>query len=377
VKKYRLAFIISAATSAVILLGFALGDRLKVSYMASGADIRFTAAAGTPAAAVENLFANIQRRQFDAAYNFLANRQEIDKRLFVDELNGSDGSLRTYSALQDFQANQLNRNGDQALVRANLRWSTAVGAFYEARDFEVSRTNDGWKVKWFSQEPPRVPPQVVPVSYPRWDVFNPGATRVDVNEKLPSPRVRITSQDSFQDADTYAVIGEVVNEDRVPAFIAVTAEAVGKDGKSFGTESSFETVRHVLLPGERSPFRIDFAGVNRDRVGKVNIRLDSTLVSASADPVIEVADPRVQDGDAGTKLLAGQLLSRSGQPVNIPHVIAAAYDDAGKVIWVHDTYLNRALLPQTPLAFAMKLPPETAAQAKDFRFVVNSYRIEQ
>ena len=376
-KKYALALGIGVATILLVVLGFTLGDRLKVSYMASGSDIRFTAAAGSPAAAVENLFANIQRRQFDAAYNFLANRSEVNKLDFVDELNGSDGSLRTYSVIQDFDAHQLNRDGDHAKVRTNLRWSTAVGAFYEARDFDVVRSKDGWKVQWQSAEVPSVAPQVLPVSYPRWDVFRPGATRVNVDEKLPSPKVRVTSQNAIQDADTFAIIGEITNEDSVPAFIAITAEALDKAGRSLGTESSFDSAQHVLLPGEKSPFRINYAGVDRDRVGKVTLKVSSTLVSAAADPMIEVSNVAVRDGDTNAKVLTGQLLSKSGQVVNIPHLIAAAYGSDGKVVWVQDTYLNRALLPQTPIAFAMKMPPETALLAKDFRFAVNSYRIEQ
>jgi hypothetical protein len=376
-RKYTLALVIGVATILFVVLGFALGEKLKVSYMASGSDIRFTAAAGTPAAAIENLFSNIQRRQFDTAYTFLANRSAVNKRDFIDELNGSDGSLRTYSVIQDFDVHQLSRDGDNAKVRTNLRWSTAVGAFYESRDFDVLRTRDGWKVQWQSAEISDVPPQVMPVSYPRWDVFQPGATRVNVNEKLPSPKVRVTSQSTFQDADNLAIIGEVANEDTVPAFIAITADATDKSGKSLGTESTFESVRPVLLPGEKSPFRINYAGVSRDRVGKVSLRVASTLVSAAADPMIDVSNVAVRDGDTNTKVLTGQLLSKSGQVVNIPHILAAAYDDAGKVVWVQDTYLNRALVPQVPLAFAMKMPPETAQLAKDFRFAVNSYRIEQ
>jgi hypothetical protein len=375
-KNYGLATAIGILTVFFVILGFLLGDKLKVAYMAAGSDIRFTAAAGTPAAAVENLFTNIQRRQFDAAYDFLSNKEEVDKQRFVDELNGSDGSLRTYSALQDFQALQLNRAGDRAKVRASMRWATAVGAYYEARDFNVVRGDNGWKVEWVSQEAPQLPAQVIPVSYPRWDVIKPGATGVDVNEKRPSPRVRIQSQNSYQDADRFVVVGEIVNEDDVPAFVSITANAIGKDGQSLGEESAFENLQHTLLPKASSPFRIDFAGVNAERVRNVKLNASSTLVSASADPRIEVTQIRLQNGDAGEKQLAGDLVSKSGIVVNIPHVIAAAYDAEGKVLWVQDTYLNRALLPQTPLTFAMKIPPATAAQAKDFRFTVNSYRIE-
>jgi hypothetical protein len=375
-KKYTLATAIGILTVIFVILGFALGDKLKVAYMAAGSDIRYTAAAGTPATALENLYVNIQRRQFDAAYDYLSNKQQVDKQNFIDELNGSDGSLRTYSALQDMQATQLSRSGDQAKVRAGLRWSTAVGAFYEARDFNAVRGKDGWKIEWVSDQQPRVPSQVMPVSYPRWDVIKPGATGVDVNEKLPRPKVRIQGQNSYQDADTFVIVGEVVNEDTVPAFLSITARITGNDGQQSGEESAFEDLQHTLLPGKKSPFRINFQGTNAERVSSVKLKLDSTLVSASADPQIEVTQVHVQEGGAGERLLAGELVSRSGLVVNIPHVIAAAYDNAGKVLWVQDTYLNRALLPQTPLAFAMKIPPEAAQQAKDFRFSVNSYRIE-
>jgi hypothetical protein len=374
--KNTLALTIGLGTVLLVVLGFALGDKLKVSYMAAGSDIRYTAAAGTPAAAVENLFINIQRRQFDAAYDFLSNKQDVAKQAFIDELNGSDGSLRTYSALQDFQATQLNRSGDTALVRADLRWSTAVGAFYESKEFEVKRSEGSWKVGWIANEQPRLPAQVMPVSYPRWDVFKPGATGVDVNEERPSPRVRVQGQNSYQDADTFVVVGEVINEDQVPAFISLTGRITGKDGQQLGEESAFENVQHTLLPGDRSPFRINFAGTSAERVSGVNLKLDSTLVSASGDPQIDASEVSIKNGDGDTRLLTGQLVSRSGQVVNIPHVIAAAYGGDGKVLWVQDTYLDRALLPQTPLAFAMKIPREAAERARDFRFTVNSYRIE-
>ena len=69
------------------------------------------------------------------------------------------------------------------------------------------------------------------------------------------------------------------------------------------------------------------------------------LVAASADPVIEVNQQKLETDPLGKKVLSGQLTNQSGQIVNIPHVIAAYYDSNGKVVWVSDGYVAQALLP--------------------------------
>lgn len=375
-KKYLLATVIALATVAFILLGFGIGDRLKVAYMAAGADLRHTAAAGTPSAAVENLYDNIQRRQFATAYTYLNNQQEVDFDTFVLDLNGREGNLRTYSALGDFQAQQLSREGTEAKVRASLNWATAVGVFSETRDFRVVQSSDGWKVDWITDKQPKSPPQVVAVSYPRWDVFRPGSTGVNVNETLPSPKVKVLSQNLAQDADKLVLVGELQNEDSVPAFVAVNAQIRDAAGTLLGNESSADQVIHTLLPGQKSPFRIDFPGLARTQAAKIALTVASTLVTGAGDPKIDATVPHIEAAD-GKQLLRGQIVNRSGLPVNIPQVLGTLYDASGRVIWVENTYLDRALLPGVPVEFALRVPGEYATQAKGFGVAVNSFRMDQ
>jgi len=66
-------------------------------------------------------------------------------------------------------------------------------------------------------------------------------------------------------------------------------------------------------------------------------------------------------------------VEQSGEIVNIPHVLATYYDNAGKVIWVSDGYLDQALLPQTPVPFAVDLNDEAAANVHNYRVTVNEY----
>ncbi len=48
-------------------------------------------------------------------------------------------------------------------------------------------------------------------------------------------------------------------------------------------------------------------------------------------------------------------MNQSGQVVNIAHVLGTFYDSRGQIVWVSDGYANRALLPQTPVAFSLPL----------------------
>ena len=90
-------------------------------------------------------------------------------------------------------------------------------------------------------------------------------------------------------------------------------------------------------------------------VKSVRMQPNSMLVPASADPVIGVMHQQVETDARGRHVLKGELLNQSGKTVNIPHVLATYYDNSGKVIWVSDGYVDQALLPQTPVPFAVDL----------------------
>src|ERR1019366_6102989 len=72
-------------------------------------------------------------------------------------------------------------------------------------------------------------------------------------------------------------------------------------------------------------------------------------------------------------VLKGELVNQSGRPVNIAQVLAAYYDDSGKVIWVSDGYVDQALMPQVPVPFAVDIPNDIAGRLKTYRVIVNHY----
>ncbi len=333
--------------------------------------------ASTPEGAVQSMLSHAQGRDFQGAFNYVAKSSNTDQQSFAKDFTGRDGSLRTYSSLQKFETKVLHENDENALVRANIEWSTAVGAFYDVRDLNVVREGNSWKVVWPVEKQPKVPPQVIPVNYLRWDIISRGSEDDWGAQNVEAPRVRITSMNAIERDGNTIVLGEMVNEDTVPAFVAVGATLVGKNDNPLGQEESFDKISHTLLPKEVSPFRIDFPGIKLSQVKSVRMQPNALLVPASADPVMGVLHQRMEKDSRGRTVLKGDLINQSGETVNIPHVLATFYDNSGRVIWVSDGYVDKALLPQSPVPFSVAVRDDLAQNIQSYRVTVNQYSLDR
>lgn len=338
---------------------------------------RVSGGAKTPDGAVQALLAQVKAHDFKGAYSYVAHGSDADEAAFARDLSGRDGSLRTYSSLQKVDTKVLHQTDNEALVRANLEYATAVGAFYDTRDLKVVKEGDDWKVEWPVVQESKVPPQVIQNNFLRWDVITRGSDDDWGAQNVEAPRVRIVSMNAITQGNNTIVVGEIENEDTVPGFVSVGATLVGKDGNVLGEETSFDKISHTLLPKEISPFRIDFPNVKLASVKSVRMQPNSMLVPASADPVIGVMHQRVETDSRGRHVLKGELVNQSGSVVNIPHVLATYYDNGGKVIWVSDGYVDQALLPQTPVPFAVDLRDDLASNVHTYRVTVNEYMLDR
>ena len=327
--------------------------------------------------AVLALFQEVKDRDWDDAFAYVSPASRVEKADFIADLAGRDGSLRSYSSLDKVDASTLHQNDKEALVRVNLRYSSAVGAVEDVRDLKVLRDDREWRVVWPVVQAPKVPPQVIPVNYLRWDVIYRGAQDDWGAQDAAPPKVRITSMNAIDHAGSVVILGEMVNDDTVPGFVSVNASLIGSDGKVLGEETAFDKIMHTLLPKEVTGFRIDFPGLRLAEVKSVRMTPSSLLVSAAADPVIGVIHQKIGSGPSGEPVLQGELVNQSGQTANIPHVLATFYDNSGKVVWVSDGYGERALLPQTPEPFTVPLAAGLEKRVQNYRVSVNQFSWSQ
>lgn len=362
--KYLLPVVIGAVTLVLIVIAWVQTGTFATREIAS---------ASKPDDAVRLMLSQIKARNFEAAYSRLADRNDVDKTVFSREFAGSYGSLLSYASLESYDVWGLHTSDQDATVRASLHYSTAVGQLDDVRDFKVQKVGDTWKVYWPANNATKLPPQVIATNYLRWDVINRGAGEEWGVQNVDSPQVRILSMNPIQRPDGVVLVGEVVNEDSVPAFINVGATLLDAQGNEIAQESSFDKIAHTLLPKQVSPYRIDFPNMRLAQIKNVRMDAKALLVAASADPVIEINQQKFETDPLGKKVLTGELTDESGDVVDIPHVIAAYYDANGKVIWVSDGYVDQALLPEVPVPFAVDVPADIAKNVHSYHVTVNHY----
>jgi hypothetical protein len=374
-----IVILIVAVTVVLMFLGLSTGRSAGTVGIASGAALPgFSTSAPNPEQALNNFLLDVQRRNWDRAFSSVEHTSDtLNEQAFIQEWIGSNGGLRSFSSLERFDTRPLHATNSEAQMRTRLHWSTPVGPVEDIRDFRLAHRGDVWKVIWDETPRPNVPAQIVPVNYLRWDLVTGSAGEEWGSHNVDAPNVRIVSMNAVDSAEGAVVMGEVVNEDTVPAFVNVNATLVDASGSAIDDESSFDKILHVLLPKQVTPYRIDFPHVSLSKVKNVRMDVKATLVPASSDPVIGVMNQKLETDAQGHSVLHGELLNESGQAVNIPHVIASFYDNNGKVVWVSDGYVEQALVPQSTESFAVEIPQSVAGKVQNFHVVVNQYSLQK
>jgi hypothetical protein len=363
-----LASILGATTVVLIVVGTLWPVPSAVAYAGGG---NLFSSSSTPETAVQNIGIALRTQSWDKAYTSFANKGQFTEQQFMRDVMGGYPSLRTYATLDHFEVFPLHANDGDAEVRLKLYWSTVVGTSMSVRDLHVVKNGNHWDAEWPFVKEAVVPPQVIPVNYLRWDIIYPGPGDDWGTAGVEAPHVRILDMHPVERASGVFILGELLNEDVVPAYVSVSATLLSKSQVPMATEGSFDKISHVLLPKQVTPFLIDFPNISLSGVGGVRMTPFTTLVPASADPIIELDNEHLNPAPGAS--LTGQLINQSGRVVNVAHVLGTFYDNAGQVVWVADQYVDYALLPQVPVQFEIHIPEDLAGKISSQRTVVASY----
>lgn len=363
-----IATVLAGATVALVVIGTVWPVPSAAAYAGGG---NLLHSSSTPEEAAATLGDNIRTQAWDKAYASFANKAEFTEAEFVHDVTGYYPSLLTYTTLDKFEVRSLHATSNDAEMQLTLHWATVVGSSASTRDLHLVKNGDHWEPVWPIVKQQAVPPQVIPVNYLRWDVIYRGPGDDWGAQDVEAPHVRIVDMHPVERADGVVILGELLNEDVVPAYVSVTATLISKKQSTIGTEGSFDKISHLLLPKQVTPFLIRFPNVTLSDVGSVRMTPLSALIAASADPVIEIGDEQLNPNPGAS--LTGQLINQSGQIVNVAHVLGTFYDKSGQVVWVADQYIDQALLPQTPIPFEIHIPEDLARNISTHRTVVATY----
>lgn len=326
----------------------------------------------TPEEAVKNLADQISLRDWPAAYNSLANKDQFTEFEFEHDLDGYYPSLLTEATLAGSQVIPLHTSANSAEVQLKLQWTTVVGAPVDTRNLKVVRIGNQWKVDWPIMRKPDVPAQVVAEDFQRWSVILPGAG--DVLGRIgnvDSAHVKIIDMHPVQRAEGLVILGEVRNDDTAPVNVSVDATLLSKDQKQLASEGCFDSIDHVLLPGQVTPFSIMFPNQKLSEVG--SIRMDPSAILVSAPEIPDIAVQNAKINPAPDASVGGELVNPTGKPVSVVHIVSGLYDKDGKMVWMVEKYMDRALSPQTPTPFDIPIPEDLARKITSQRTIVSSF----
>ena len=363
-----LAAVLAVATVILIVIGTLYPGPSATYYAGAQTVLR---SSSTPQAAVENLGDQIRAQAWQKAYDSLANKAQFSEQQFQHDLTGYSPSLLTYATVNKVDIRPLHASDSEADMRLKLNWATVVGSSVTTRDVHVVKNGSRWEVEWPLVKEPVVPAQVMAVNYLRWDVIYRGGGDDWGAQDVEAPHIKIVDMNVVERAEGVVILGELLNADVVPAYVGVSATLLSKTRATIATEGSFDKISHLLLPKAVTPFLISFPGVSKSDIGSVRMDPTSSLIAASADPVIEIANEQLNP--APDPSLTGQLINQSGRTVNVAHVLGTFYDQNGNVVWIADQYVDQALLPQTPVPFQVKIPGDLAKNISSQRTVISSY----
>ena len=326
----------------------------------------------TPEEAVRNLANQISLKDFPHAYDSLANKDQFTEFEFEHDLLDYYPSLRTEATLEGIDVFPLHSSADRANVELKLHWTTVVGTPIDARNLQVVRVGNQWKVDWPIVLKPDVPPQVIAADFQRWSVVVPGAGNVmEMMNTAAPPKVKILDMHPLQRAAGLVVMGEIRNDDAAPVDVSVVATLLSQDQKPIASEGCFDNIDHDLLPGQVTPFWIIFPNQMLSQVAKIRMEPSAVLVSAPAGPNIAVQNEKINPAPDAS--LSGEVVNPTGNPISVIHIFGTLYDKDGNVVWVVDKYLDRALYPQTPTPFNIPIPEDLARKVSTQRTVISSF----
>ncbi len=304
--------------------------------------------------------------RFAESYRYLQTDLSEDEYLRYLSLRG--GLVASFSKLENLFIEVETRGNDNATAHVRAEWLTSLGTYPQVVTYDLVRDGLTWRIL-FEAAPPPLPRETLTVTTetdffintPLVDLAEGALNRGTLTRSQLSvspikvmyvPDVPISFLPEVFERDRIegrfdgliSVLGEVTNRDFYPAHITVTVALRGGDGDLLARTNALDVIQHQLLPGETTPFRVDFGGVYaRDilqisDIQSVEVIVQGVPTSANLERPLSVIGP-------------GTVYNGTSQQVDIPALLVK-YDD-----WVERVYLERAIAPDKTGAFELPEPP--------------------
>jgi hypothetical protein len=333
-----------------------------------------------PATATDAVLAywdDIDFQRYKVAYDRLEPKDGLNFDRFMLDLSVRGGLRNGYAKLERIKASTIALDGDEqrpqlgnrALVRSHLAWATSLNRLEEDVTQELEFGPHGWRIQArpllkvrardrFTEEaavkfyyrPRRLTTQTTSAG----DVLDRPQLAV-LGARLIEHTLEVESRDPQGHATrrlerALAVVGELQNIDARPGDVTLTAILRDRDGWELRRNNAGTAILHKLLPGERTPFRVEFIGADApSRLSDVHsFEVFAKAVVTGRDlerPLAGWITATPKNLDRPDELLHATIANTGTREATVPRALISLYDAKG-LAWVEERAIIDAILPR-------------------------------
>jgi len=329
-----------------------------------------------PEDAVIAFFDDIDFRRYEQAWERLNPQTRPSLADYLLNLSVEDGLLASYASLDAFSILDVEPNASRATVTVELSYVTPLAVYDSVEQVALTRSSGRWYLNpepSDTNEPAERLARRTRVDFAAMGRLAVTTATTEYDDILDRPELTVDDARVVRIDGRPVSIGLVTNVDADPAAVTVTSQLFDTSGGVAAQYNAATVIEHSLLPGESTPFRVDFEGIAG--VGDVGtFRPDDFVPMGEVDGVTRsatyvkavvtgrglqrpavVRDVVATATSSGMPQVSGSILNLDTTDATVVAALVSLYDLTGELIWVDWVVLPEAVRPGLEKPFVADL----------------------
>jgi len=320
-----------------------------------------------PETIVERYYQHLDYRETSDAFSLLQANPDIDYGQFLRTQKLTGGLVPSFGKLTAVGAHSIKRIDDSTVqIKSELSYLTSIGTKSVTSDLTLNQNETGrWRIQYIA--PTRVFTQSLTASDDRPKFRDLTGQRLHTPnspvQRLARPKVDLLKAQFIERDGRMYIVGRLRNVSALPACTKIMAQTTSEHSNIKLEQHSGRLGAHRLLPGEASPFRIDFEGYLKIQDQNFNAAYDpehfsvTELSSLPSNITLDVSttvctpeyykslsftEMNISDDDKALNLT----VSNDGTEIVSALQVKLSYlDEENRLRWIEPFYLQNNLIP--------------------------------
>ena len=331
-----------------------------------------------PEEIVEQFYQHLDFRETAAAFDLLVPNPDIDYGQFLRIQKLTGGLVPSFGKLTSIGFHKTETNNNTAQIKSDLTYLTSIGTKSVLSDLTLVQNDAGhWRIAYVP--PAKAFAQKLTTSGKSSKFRDLTGqlllTPTSPIQRLARPKVDLLDAEFIERGGRMYVVGRIRNNSSLSACTKIMAQAKTQQSDIIFEQHSGRLGAHRLLPGESSPFRIDFEGylkiqdqdfnaaydpehfsvVELEKLpSNISLALSTTVCAPEYYKSLGFADMKISEDD---KVLNLTVSNKGTEIVSTLQIKLSYLDKENRLGWVEPFYLQNNLLPGEKRQITVPLSP--------------------